>query len=88
MDAGGRAKPGAFAEKDTPPGMEAVDRVGNRRSRMRGVLQLFSPHLTLSRRERGKQPCALFDGRISMSSLRLCVLRVAFRELQAICNEE
>ena len=24
MDAGGSAKPGAFAEKDTPPGMEAV----------------------------------------------------------------
>jgi len=33
--------------------MEAVDRVGNRRSRMRELYSFFSLTLTLSRRERG-----------------------------------
>jgi len=42
MDAGGRATPGAVAEKATPPGMEAVDRVGNKRSRMRGVIHTIN----------------------------------------------
>jgi hypothetical protein len=42
MDAGGSAKPGAFAEKNTPPGMEAVDRVGNRRSRIRAAVTLLA----------------------------------------------
>jgi len=46
--------------------MEAVDRVGNKRSRMRGFYGYFSLTLDLSRRERGKQ-CALFAGRISNS---------------------
>jgi len=46
---------GSFSlrEKDTPPGMGEVDRVGNKRSRMRGVLQQLSLTPTLSRRERG-----------------------------------
>src|SRR4030067_71915 len=37
-----RATPGAVAEKATPPGMEAVDRVGNKRSRMRGVIHTIN----------------------------------------------
>ena len=31
-------------EKDTPPGMEAVDRVGNKRSRMRASFTAVCPH--------------------------------------------
>jgi hypothetical protein len=61
----------SLREKDTPPGMEAVDRVGNKRSRMRGFYS-YCP-LTLSlvneapfTRERGKQ-YALFTGWVSKS---------------------
>ena len=34
--------PFSLREKDTPPGMEAVDRAGNRRSRMRASLPWFA----------------------------------------------
>ena len=39
-----RLRPFSLREKDTPPGMEVVDRVGNWRSRLREVLQLLFPH--------------------------------------------
>jgi hypothetical protein len=53
-DGGGRTKFGTRVEKATPPGMEVVDRVGNKRSRMRGHDHMcFTPlTLTLSQRER------------------------------------
>jgi hypothetical protein len=53
--------------------MDEVDRVGDKQSRMGGVLQPLCPHayypltLTLSRREREKQ-CAPFAGRISKAT--------------------